>query len=217
MKEVIFLAVATSICIAILGIFADQPTENESIIIKPEETFILSYNNLHKGKEIIWGWEVEKDLPAPKPDIIFWIEDSIGHKHFETVSSKDEGSFKVPFTDKWTLKWENPNHLEETEGFALKFTHKVEIVNQPPIASIKTDIKSKSPAFNVSFTGNGVDYDGMINSYHWDFGEGNSSNEQNPTHSFQDIGTYTVTLTVTDDDGSSEIDTMKITVNPLTN
>ncbi|MEM7037219.1 MAG: PKD domain-containing protein, partial [Bacteroidota bacterium] len=42
-------------------------------------------------------------------------------------------------------------------------------------------------------------------SYAWDFGDGNSSNQQNPTHIYATPGTYTVCLTVTD---SCDIDTL---------
>jgi len=34
--------------------------------------------------------------------------------------------------------------------------------------------------------------------YHWDFGDGNESEEQNPRHTYTNIGNYTVTFTVTD-------------------
>ena len=34
--------------------------------------------------------------------------------------------------------------------------------------------------------------------YHWDFGDGNTSYEQNPTHAFDSEGNYTVILSVTD-------------------
>jgi len=36
--------------------------------------------------------------------------------------------------------------------------------------------------------------------YHWDFGDGNTSLEQNPTHSYNHEGNYTVVLSVTDAD-----------------
>jgi len=53
---------------------------------------------------------------------------------------------------------------------------------------------------SVQFTGsaeNGTPpYD-----YHWDFGDGDTSDEQNPTHIYDDAGNFTVILTVTDDDG----------------
>jgi len=36
--------------------------------------------------------------------------------------------------------------------------------------------------------------------YHWDFGDGQTSEQQNPTHTYSDIGNYTVVLSVTDAD-----------------
>ncbi len=50
-----------------------------------------------------------------------------------------------------------------------------------------------SPSVNldtVSFTNNSTN----ANSYQWHFGDGNTSNEENPTHIYAEDGTYTVTL-----------------------
>ena len=59
----------------------------------------------------------------------------------------------------------------------------------------------------VQFDGSGSkDTDGTI-TYLWDFGDGGSSTEENPTHPYATDGTYTVTLTVTDNDGASDSDT----------
>ncbi|RLF38321.1 MAG: hypothetical protein DRN00_04490 [Thermoplasmata archaeon] len=49
-------------------------------------------------------------------------------------------------------------------------------------------------------------------SWHWDFGDGASSNERNPKHAYWKEGTYTVTLTVTDGKGISSTDTTKAIV-----
>ena len=40
-------------------------------------------------------------------------------------------------------------------------------------------------------------------SWLWDFGDGNMSTEQNPIHLYKLVGTYTVSLTVTDEQGCS--------------
>jgi len=44
-------------------------------------------------------------------------------------------------------------------------------------------------------------------SYHWDFGDDETSEEQNPTHEYDTVGNYTITLTVTDDNESIAVDT----------
>ncbi len=50
-------------------------------------------------------------------------------------------------------------------------------------------------------------------SWHWDFGDGETSTEQNPTHAYTEAGTYTVQLTVENENGSdTEIKEDYITV-----
>ncbi len=72
----------------------------------------------------------------------------------------------------------------------------------PPVASFTTN---PSPAqgpvpFTVAFTDASTDSDGMIQTRSWSFGDGGTSAERNPTHTYSLPGNYTVTLTVTDDD-----------------
>lgn len=50
-------------------------------------------------------------------------------------------------------------------------------------------------------------------SYLWDFGDGNTSTEKDPVHTFASAGTYDVTLTATDASGSSANRTETITLN----
>jgi len=51
-----------------------------------------------------------------------------------------------------------------------------------------------------------------VTSYSWDFGDGNSSTEADPAHTFTSAGVYTVTLTVTDAAGEENTDTIEIVV-----
>lgn len=48
---------------------------------------------------------------------------------------------------------------------------------------------------------------GTIDSYLWDFGDGNTSTAENPTHTYDNSGTYSVSLTVTNSVGCSSTDT----------
>ena len=52
--------------------------------------------------------------------------------------------------------------------------------------------------------------------YLWDFGDGNISNEENPSHLYKNIGSYNITFTVTDNKGniSSNITTATVTYGP---
>jgi len=52
--------------------------------------------------------------------------------------------------------------------------------------------------FDNSLTGNSND---PISNWHWDFGDGTTSNSQNPNHVYTTAGTYSVNLTVTTDAG----------------
>ncbi|MDD1771635.1 MAG: PKD domain-containing protein [Methanomassiliicoccales archaeon] len=52
---------------------------------------------------------------------------------------------------------------------------------------------------------NSISYPDEIVEWLWDFDDGSTSTDQNPTHVFADDGTYDVVLTVTDDDGSTDV------------
>jgi len=63
-------------------------------------------------------------------------------------------------------------------------------------------IKNEPVQFTGSASGGYPPY-----SFHWDFGDEESSEEQNPTHEYDIAGNYTVMLTVTEDNDSVVVDT----------
>ena len=52
----------------------------------------------------------------------------------------------------------------------------------------------------VTFTNESVNAD----TYAWDFGDGNSSTDESPVHTFAEVGTFTVMLTATGTGGSGD-------------
>ena len=84
--------------------------------------------------------------------------------------------------------------------------------NKAPKAAFSKDVTDIYVGTTITFTDESTDEDGTIESWLWDFGDETNSTEQNPTHSYDEIDTYTVTLTVTDNDGATDQATMDIDV-----
>jgi len=77
-------------------------------------------------------------------------------------------------------------------------------INAPPEVDFTYTPINPTTADNISFTDLSTDDHGIVN-WSWDFGDGNTSFEQNPFHQYADNGTYNVTLTVIDDDDTSNL------------
>ncbi|MGD9237518.1 MAG: PKD domain-containing protein, partial [Desulfobacterales bacterium] len=80
--------------------------------------------------------------------------------------------------------------------------------NIPPTA----DFSFTTSDLAAAFTDQSTDSDGTIDSRGWDFGDGSTSTQQNPSHTYAADGTYTVTLTVTDNGGATGSTSQDVTV-----
>ena len=90
--------------------------------------------------------------------------------------------------------------------------------NRPPLVSfLRTPAVGEAPLI-VSFDGSASkDLDGSISDVYWDFGDGNTTSSQTDTpltatHSYEQPGNYSVTLRVTDNEGSHSEDTQSVQV-----
>ena len=148
---------------------------------------------------------------------------------FTDSSSDSDGSvvsWSWGFGDGVESTAQNPSHtfaadgsyvvtlwVTDNEGATDSVTQTVTVsgptVNIPPIASFTyacTDL-------SCDFDGSGSsDSDGTISSYDWVFGDGNTASGETTSHTYGDGGDYTVTLTVTDDLGATDVDSQGVSV-----
>ena len=89
--------------------------------------------------------------------------------------------------------------------------------NQAPSASFTVTPSSGQVPVTAAFDGSASsDADGSVASYDWTFGDGTSATGATTTHTFTAIGTYTVTLFVTDDEGAVGSTTRTVSVTKVT-
>jgi PKD repeat protein len=110
---------------------------------------------------------------------------------------------------------QNPSHTYASEGDytvtltvidnagaqnSASQTVRVIAPNTPPMA----DFSHSCSDLICTFTDASSDSDGQIDAWSWNFGDGQVSSERNPPpHVYAAYGTYTVSLTVTDNEGAS--------------
>ena len=112
--------------------------------------------------------------------------------------------------------YEIGTHTVDTSGNVnntlVNQTAKTLALNSPPIADPNgpyTGMEGVAILFNGSGS---YDYDGSIVAYEWDFDDGNTATVVTPTHTYAQNGAYTVTLTVTDNDGATNRSTTTATI-----
>lgn len=80
--------------------------------------------------------------------------------------------------------------------------------NQPPVASFSFTVNGLA----VAFTDSSSDSDGTIASRSWNFGDSTTSTATNPSKTYGAAGTYTVSLTVTDNQGTTNTTSRAVSV-----
>jgi len=84
--------------------------------------------------------------------------------------------------------------------------------NNAPTASFTFDCSQLS----CVFTDTSTDLDGTISAWNWTFGDTVVATSKNPSHTYANSGTYTVRLTVTDDDAATSWVDQQVTVSGTT-
>ncbi|MBX7071022.1 MAG: PKD domain-containing protein [Microthrixaceae bacterium] len=110
--------------------------------------------------------------------------------------------------------------LTVTDPLGASDTHTETITvnaNQAPVAVANADVTAGQVPLVVNFNSTSSTDDGTIVSRLWNFGGSITSTDANPQFTFGSTGLKTVTLTVTDDNGVSDTDTIQIDVQAIPN
>jgi PKD repeat protein len=155
--------------------------------------------------------------------------------NFSSAGSMDPdgtiATYNWTFSDGGSSTLANPSHTYASEGTyiatlivtdngGLSATATVTVTvtpppNKPPVAAAGATPTSGYAPLKVAFSSaDSFDPDGTILSYSWNFGDGGTSTEANPTHTYNATGAFTTTLTVTDDRGGTNSKPVTITVSP---
>ena len=145
---------------------------------------------------------------------------------FDASGSKDTdgtiASYAWNFGDTTTGTGVNPSHtyaagntylvtltVTDSQGGTSTISHSVPVSNAPPTAAFGSSSSGLVASFDA---GASTDSDGTIASYAWAFGDGTTGTGATPTHTYASGATYSVTLTVTDNQGATGAVTNPITV-----
>ena len=164
--------------------------------------------------------------PAPVPTFTF-TNACLGDPTVFTNTTAGGVSFAWNFGDGFSSGLQNPSHTYATAGsFVVLFTvansagclanttQTVTVVNTPQVSFTSTGATTACGSLTVNFVNNTTG--GGANTYTWNFGDGTAtSSQQNPSHTYNTAGTFTVTLSAslgTCSDADSLVN--YITVNP---
>ncbi|MDD2260238.1 MAG: PKD domain-containing protein [Acholeplasmataceae bacterium] len=99
--------------------------------------------------------------------------------------------------------WNYGGDYPSAAGASPKWVNQVRIYSQeppaPPVANFTANVTGGTVPFAVAFNDTSMP---VATSWSWDFGDGNTSTEKNPVHTYTVAGTYNVTLTATNAAGS---------------
>ena len=116
-------------------------------------------------------------------------------------SFRDNGTYNISLT------------LQTASAKTASQSLAVTIQNQAPVANVS--VSTQAPYYTnkpITFASTSSDVDGSIVKFAWDFGDNTTDANASPAHKYTVPGTYTVKLTVTDNDNASASANFQVTV-----
>jgi len=152
------------------------------------------------------------DLKILKSFLSNWVQlvNKLIEKEYYTMARFIMASLVIPHIDgcsgdvpdnDWVIDCDVQGNVYAPANLLIKTLDEITGRLKPPVPLITTNVIGTDTPLEVEFNGSATDQDGTISLYLWDFGDGETSEEQNSTHTYICPGDYTVSLTVVDNDG----------------
>ena len=148
----------------------------------------------------------------------------VGETIHLTVSSQNGATYSWTGPGGWTSNQQNPTRPNCTMAMAGTYSCTTTVGTQTTTGTT-TVVIYPQPTANFTFTtvcaGEATQFTStsttnpsgqQISSYQWNFGDGQTSNQQNPSHQYAAAGTYTVTLNVSTGGHCTSTKTQTVTV-----
>lgn len=162
-----------------VGVFAQLNANFSASPVQGCAPLVVEFTDLSTGNPIAWDWD-------------------FGNGNVSDTSHPF-ATYLTPGT--YTVK------LVVYDGTTYDSITKVNYITvfKNPTANFTGSPLDGCTPLTVSFTDLSVNGDGPITAWLWDFGDGFTSTQKNPTHTFSNPGTYSVSLSVTDVNGCKNI------------
>lgn len=138
--------------------------------------------------------------------------------HIVLITGWDDTDGAFIIKNSWGTGWGEKGYIRLAYGYNLVgylstyLKYKGSTIPKGPTAEANGPYNVQ-PGATLTFSSAGSsDIDGTIASYLWEFGDGTTSAEANPVHTYATEGTYLAKLTVTDNSGLTGNDTAQVYV-----
>ncbi|MFD9066482.1 collagenase [Kitasatospora purpeofusca] len=167
------------------------------------QLFWTTYSNADSERIYRWGYlAVRYMMEQHRSDVdaVLAMYRAGDWKGARTYLTSTVGGYYDADFDRWLTACADPGG--STCGIATP------AANRPPRAALTAAVNG----MNVSFTDRSTDPDGTVAARAWDFGDGTTATTANPSKTYSAVGTYTVTLTVTDDKGATATSSQNVVI-----
>ena len=170
------------------------------IVIHRTQTANFSYSPVNPTTEdVITFTDQSSDIDGT---VVNWTWDfddgNISYIQNPTHQYNQSGSYNVNLT------------IRDDDGSSNKTLKLITVTSKGPTANFTWTPTYPTDLDIIQFTS--LSTDKAVVNWTWDFDDGNISYDENPTHQYNDDGSYNVTLTVRDDDGASNSTTKQVDV-----